>query len=85
MAALKLPRPKTPPQPYEVEWLDAAVYPGEPHVSGMATMLTVGYFYYRDRKLIKLSSDLDGGEPRTIHTIPRVHLVRMTPLAPEKT
>jgi len=45
-------------------------------------MLTVGYFYFRDRKLVKLASDLDDGSPRTTHTIPRVHIVRMTQLTP---
>ena len=86
-AALKLPKPKSPPQPFEVEWIDAAVYTGDIPQSGMATMRTVGYYFAADRKLVWLASDYDPlhRELRTKHVIPKVHIVRMTPLSPEPT
>lgn len=82
MPALKLPKPLSPPQVVEVEWLDAAVYPGEGAPQGMATMLTVGYYHAKERKIIRLASDYDPAdkETRTDHIIPRVHIVRFTPL-----
>lgn len=79
---MRLPAPKDPPQIYECEWIDAAVYLNndETNPPGMAAMRTVGYFYSKDKKIIRLSSDYDpeSGECRTPHVIPIVHIKHLT-------
>jgi hypothetical protein len=86
VALLKLPKPTNPAQVAEIEWVDAAVYTGDMPQSGMATMLTVGYYFSSDKKLVWLASDWDplDKEFRTKHVIPRVHVVRFTILSPPK-
>jgi len=79
---LRLPEPKDPPLVYECEWIDAAVYldNDEANPPGMAPMRTVGYYYSREKKFVRLSSDYDpeNGECRTPHIIPIVHIKKFT-------
>lgn len=82
---IKLPRPKKLPQIVEVTWHDAAMQDGAN--VGMAVMKSAGYYVFKGidpdsgRKVIKIATDLDGGEPRTYHVIPQVHVIGFTLMA----
>ena len=86
----KLPAPSNPPQPVEVEWLDAAIHPdfdGQAKDSpGRVTLLTVGYYVRKTAKEITLAVDLDPetGDIRTTNVVSRRDVVRFTPLSPEQ-
>lgn len=85
---IRIPRPRKPYRPAEVKWWDAAYHNEE--TSGMATMLTVGYFIFSGKdpgsgnRVVRLSSDLDDGEGREpFHVIPVAHIIDFRLLAPE--
>lgn len=78
MKRIKLPAPGRTKRPVEVVWHDAAMQDGEN--VGMAVMRTVGYYIFKGRdengrQVVRLASDLDGGEARTFHVIPTCHVV----------
>jgi hypothetical protein len=88
-AALKLPNPTKPPQPVEIEWLDAAIHPSFDGPAGESpgrmTLRTVGFYCRKTAKEITVASDLDPAtnDVRTTHVISRRDIVRLTWLSPE--
>lgn len=77
----KLPKVKKPPQPVEIEWLDAAEVDGPD--DGLVTVRSVGYHVANEKRLVRIASDYLFGDNRLYHVIPRVHIIRITPLSPE--
>lgn len=82
-----IPRPESPPRIVEVTWHDASL--NEDETEGMAVMRTAGYFVFKGidvesgRRVVKVSVDMDRDVPRTYNTIPQVHIIGFTIMAPE--
>ena len=83
----RIPRPKKPFRPCEVDWLDAATE--ENADLSMQTMRTVGYYVFKGvdvtgTKIVRLASDCDGDhDNRSFHVIPVAQIKRLTYLIPE--
>ena len=83
---LKIPRLTNPPLRVEIIWRDAALdveHDGPVGTGGglREHMGIIGYLVNKDRENLMVASDFDydDSSARTIHTIPRVHFVSITP------
>jgi hypothetical protein len=88
MPQLKLPKPSQPPQPAQVEWLDAAIHPDYDGMAknspGRVLLWTCGYFVKATQKEVTIAVDYDPEthDFRTPNVLSRQDIVRFTLLAP---